>query len=265
MASLDQAIQYTQQFQDVELSMALQQLQQDPQALQRFLQNAQDSLYKDVTTQKDGTFQKIYGDLERATAANHAIVYSQQHNGDLDRLQSEVYNSRKGAAEAVTHDRDLAKRQVELNQWSAGNKLDTLFIYQQLFLILCASCILTYLWFRGIVGGMFYSAVLLVLVAIFTFTVVERAQFTQFLRDNRYWNRRKFPAIQGTIPIPNICGESLGDIGNQLQQELQAAEATAASTYQSAMQTATTAAQNTAAAASSAAATAASYNPFANL
>lgn len=248
MASLDQAIQFTQQFQDVELTTALQQLRQDPQALQRFLQNAQDSLYKDVTTQKDGAFQKIYGDLERATSANHAIFYYHQRNEDLNRLQKDVYDSRKGAADAVLFDRDLAKRQVEINQWSAGNKMDTLFVYQQLFLILCATCVLTYLWFQGMVGGMFYAAILLVLAAIFTFTVVERAQFTQFLRDGRYWHRRKFPTYQGPA-IPSICGESIGDISSQLQQEMAAVESTASSTYQSAMQAATNATQEATAAA----------------
>ena len=276
MTSLDQAIQYTQLFQDIELSTALQQLRQDPQAMQRFLQNAQDSLYKDVTTQKDGAFQKIYGDLQRATTANHAIVSYHQRNEDLGRMQKEMYDSRKGAADAVLFDRDLAKRQVEINQWSAGNKMDTLFVYQQLFLILCAACILSYLWFRGIVGSMFFAAVLFVLICIFTFTVVERAQFTQFLRDGRYWHRRKFPTYQGGIPLPNICGENLGDISSQLQQEMQAVESTAAGSYQSAMQAAadatqqaaaaaTSAAQQATAAANSAASSAANFNPFAGL
>ncbi len=269
---MDQAIQYTQQFQDVELTTALQQLRQDPQALQRFLQNAQDSLYKDVTVQKDGAFRKIYGDLERATSANHAIFYYHQRNEDLNRLQTDVYNSRKGAADSVVFDRDLAKRQVEINQWSAGSKMDTLFVYQQLFLILCAACVLSFLWFKGIVGSMFFAAILFVLIAIFTFTVVERAQFTQFLRDGRYWHRRKFPTYQGAIPIPNICGINVGDIGSQLQQEMQAVESTAAGTYQSAMQDAASATQQAAAAASSAAsaaataaAGAANSNPFAGL
>jgi hypothetical protein len=268
MASLDQLIQYTQQFQDMELTTALQQLRQDPQALQRFLQNAQDSLYKDVTTQKDGAFQKIYGDLQRATSADEAYVLYQQRNGELNRLQKEVYDSRKQVAEAVVFDRDLAKRQVELNQWSAGNKMDTLFVYQQLFLILCCGCILTFLWFRGIIGTMFYAALGLTLAAIFTFTVVERAQFTQFLRDNRYWNRRKFPTYQGPS-IPSVCGVNVGDISSQLQQEMQSVESTAAGDYQSAMQQASTAvqqgAQQAAAAVQQGAQQAAATNPFANL
>ena len=264
MASLDQLIQYTQQFQDIELTTALQQLRQDPQALQRFLQNAQDSLYKDVTAQKDGAFQKIYGDLERASSADHAYVLYRQRNDELNRLQKEVYDSRKQVAEAVVFDRDLAKRQVELNQWSAGNKMDTLFVYQQLFLILCATCILTFLWFKGIIGGLFYAALGLTLAAIFTFTVVERAQFTQFLRDSRYWHRRKFPTYQGPS-IPNVCGLNLGDMSSQLQQEMQSVESTAAGAYQSAMQQAATATQQAAGAVQQAAQQAAATNPFANL
>ena len=47
MASLDQLIDTTQLLQDAETSQALQQM--DPQSLQRYLQNAQDGLYRDVT------------------------------------------------------------------------------------------------------------------------------------------------------------------------------------------------------------------------
>lgn len=226
MTSLDQAIQFTQMFQDVELSTALQKLRQNPQEMQRFLQKAQDNLYKDVTTQKDGAFGKLYGDLEQATTTNHAMFYYHQRSEDVGNLQKEVYESRKGAADAVIHDRDLAKRQVELNQWAAGNKLDTLFIYQQLFLILCATTVLVFLWVKGAIGAPFFVAVVLVLVAIFTFTVVERAQFTQFLRDGRYWNRRKFPTHSG-IPVPNICDVDLSSAATSAEAELQQAEAQA--------------------------------------
>jgi hypothetical protein len=226
MASLDQAIQYTQLFQDIELTAALQKLRQDPQAMQRFLQKAQDNLYKDVTVQKDGAFRKLYGDLEQATTTNHSLYYYHQRNEDLSKLQKEVYESRKGAADAVIHDRDLAKRQVEINQWSTGNKMDTLFIYQQLFLILCATCVLMFLWVRGAIGAPLFVGILLVLIAIFTFTVVERAQFTQFLRDGRYWNRRKFPTYSG-IPMPNICGADISSMATDAEAALQQAEATA--------------------------------------
>jgi hypothetical protein len=207
MATIDQAINFTQMFQDVELSHALQKLRQDPQALQRFLQESQDKLYKEVTTQKDDTFQKVYGDLERASDTERAVYYYNQRNQDLNRLQEQVYNAQKGSADAVLHDRDLAKRQYEINQWSSGNKLDTLFIYSQLFIILCTFALLLYIWQNGILSKTIISVLILVLLLIFIFTIVNRAQFTNFLRDGRFWNRRKFPTYQG-IPIPNICDSS---------------------------------------------------------
>lgn len=207
MSNIDQAIQFTKMFQDVELSHALKQLRQDPQALQRFLQESQDKLYKDVITQKDDTFQKVYGELERASDTERAIYYYNQRNQDLNRLQEQVYNSQKGSADAVLHDRDLAKRQYEINQWSSSNKLDTLFIYSQLFIILCTFGLLAYVWQTGILSTTIVSILILILLLIFIFTIVNRAQFTNFLRDNRYWNRRKFPTYQG-IPIPNICDSS---------------------------------------------------------
>jgi hypothetical protein len=67
MTSVDQASKYSKQYQDIELSNALQQLRNDPVSLQQFLQNAQTNLYTDVIAQKDGAFQKIYGDLQRAS------------------------------------------------------------------------------------------------------------------------------------------------------------------------------------------------------
>ena len=262
MTSLDQAIQYTQMFQDIELTTALQKLRQDPQGLQRFLQKAQDNLYKDVTAQKDGAFGKLYGDLEQATTTNHAMFYYNQRNDAIGKLQKEVYESRKGAADAVIHDRDLAKRQVELNQWSAGNKLDTLFIYQQLFLILTATIVLLFLWLKGAIGAPLFVGVVLVLIAIFTFTVVERAQFTQFLRDGRYWNRRKFPTYTG-IPVPNICDVDVTGAVSSAEAELQQAEATAtaqaSSAYNQAQQDVQQGAQQAQAAMNSAATAASNF------
>jgi hypothetical protein len=240
MATLDQAIQYTQLFQDIEFSTALQALRQDPQALQRFLQQSQDKLYSGVTAQKRDAFQKIYGDLQQASAANNAVLTYYENNDELSRMQEELYKKLKKETGGIEYDQNIAKRQVELNQWSAGNKMDTLFIYQQLFLILCATTVLTFLWIRGAIGAPLFVVIVLVLIAIFTFTVVERAQFTQFLRDGRYWNRRKFPTYTG-IPVPNICNTNLSADLTSAEAALQQADSTATSFAQQAQQEAASA------------------------
>lgn len=204
MTSLDQAIQYTQLFQDIELSNALNNLKQNPQELQRFLQASQDKLYDAVTSQKDDTIQKVYGDLERASDAESSIYRYHQRNLDLNRLQEQVYASQKNSADAVSYDQDLAKRQYEINQWSGSNKRDTLFIYSQLFIVLCTAVIFAFAVMRGILSLFIVSILGLIVILIFVFTIVNRAQYTNFIRDNRYWNRRKFP-VYTPIPTPNIC------------------------------------------------------------
>lgn len=216
MASLDQIINTTQLFQDVETSQALQQM--DPQSLQRYLQHAQDSLYKDVTSKKDDAFQKAYGDLERATSTQHAIFYYNQRNQDLSNIQGQVYQDRKQNADAVLFDRDLAKRQYEINQWETGNKMDTLFVYQQLLIILSAVIVMFYLWKQSILSSAVFFGILFVLVCIFVFTIVNRAQYTNSIRDNRYWSQRQFPTY-AKIKVPDVCNANKlekgieGDIG----------------------------------------------------
>lgn len=230
MANLDQAVRYTQLFQDVEMSYALQQLKDNPQALQRYLQESQDKLFKDVTGKKDETFQKVYGDLERASDTGRAVYYYHQRNDDLNKLQEQVYNSQKGSADAVVHDRDLAKRQYEINQWSGSNKMDTLFIYSQLFIILCTISLLGFVWMRGILPTISVLVISLIITIIFIFTVVNRSQFTNELRDGRYWNRRKFP-VYNPVPTPNICDSGLK---KSIESTLTGIESSAFSAFNSA-------------------------------
>ena len=140
--------------------------------------------------------------------------------------------------------------------------MDTLFIYQQLFLILTATIVLLFLWLKGAIGAPLFVGVVLVLIAIFTFTVVERAQFTQFLRDGRYWNRRKFPTYTG-IPVPNICDVDVTGAVSSAEAELQQAEATAtaqaSSAYNQAQQDVQQGAQQAQAAMNSAATAASNF------
>jgi hypothetical protein len=114
--------------------------------------------------------------------------------------------AQKGDADAILNDRDLAKRQYEINQWTAGNGMDTLFIYQQLLIIVCTVIVLLFIWRQGIISNVMFFGVLFVLVCIFVFTIVNRAQYTNFLRDKRFWNRRLFPTYK-KIPVPNICSD----------------------------------------------------------
>ena len=90
MANLDQFIDYTKLFQDVELATAVGQLKQNPAQLQQFLQDQQGKVYTDIIKQKDSTFQKVYGDLTRATDSQEAILMLDKRNKELAQIQQQT-------------------------------------------------------------------------------------------------------------------------------------------------------------------------------
>jgi hypothetical protein len=87
---------------------------------------------------------------------------------------------------------DLATRQAEINEWSYNNKMDTLFVFQILFMSLLFVSILMAFKVSGLIGGAFviYSlAIVLILVVII---IVNRSMYTNNTRDYKYWNKRRF-------------------------------------------------------------------------
>lgn len=216
MANLDQVIDYTKLFQDVELASAVGQLKQNPAQLQQFLQGQQGKVYTDVIKQKDSTFQKVYGDLTRATDSQEAILMLDKRNKELAQIQQEIYSKQNSSATAVTDDKNLAGRKYEMNEWSVGNKKDTLFVFSMLFIMLSALILLTTLWRIGTISSSLCAGLAFPVILIFVLTVINRSQYTDILRDKRYWNRNTFNDKYGKIPVP-LCPGALSGIENEIQ------------------------------------------------
>jgi hypothetical protein len=87
---------------------------------------------------------------------------------------------------------DLTNRQIEINEWSYNNKMDTLFVFQLLFISLLFASILIALNKQGIVGAPFvwYSVIVVALIDIII--IINRSIYTNNWRDQRFWNKRHF-------------------------------------------------------------------------
>jgi hypothetical protein len=214
MANLDQVIDYTKLFQDVELATAIGQLKQNPAQLQQFLQGQQGKVYSDILKQKDSTFQKVYGDLTRASEAQESILMLDKRNKELAQIQKEIYNNQKGLADATTEDKNLASRKYEMNQWSIGDKNDTLFVFSSLFIVLSVLILLTGLWRLNLMSAALCGGVASFFIVIFILIVIYRSNFTNVWRDKRYWNRRTFEGKYGKIPMP-LCPGALSGIESE--------------------------------------------------
>jgi hypothetical protein len=215
MSSLENTISNVLVQQDVELAQAIQKLQSDPAKLSEFVSARKAELYDTVTKEHSDNFQKVYGDLGRSTDVVKNILYYHTRNKDLDGLQKAIFDKAKSEADAATFDSQNAKRQFEINEWTASNKGDTLFFLQLLFITLTITAPLLYMSRLGwIPNSVFYGLITLLTIAL-VLTLVVRIIYTTDIRDNRFWNRRRF-AQMGGPPTPPTC-ESIQEISSRLQ------------------------------------------------
>lgn len=213
MPTLDSTINNVLVQQDVELAQAIAELQKDPAKLSQFVTERKGELYNTVTKEHSDNFQKVYGDLGRSSDVVKNILYYHTRNKDLDGVQKAIFNKAKSEADAATFDSQNAKRQFEMNEWSASNKADTLFFLQLLFITLTITAPLLYMSRLGWVPtSVFYVLTTLLTVAL-VLTVVVRIIYTKDSRDNRFWNRRRF-AQMGGPPTPPTC-EAIQEISSR--------------------------------------------------
>ena len=214
--SLDAIISNTTLFQDVEIATAIATLQ--PAELQAYIQNQRDRVRQAVTSQKEGTFAKVYGDLDRAGKARSAIALYEERTKDLASLQKQIYDHQQDGATAMVDDKNLSNRKHEMNEWSVQNKQDTLFVLSSLFIVLSALLLLTGLWRMGMIPSTLWVGIGAPLILIFTLIVVHRSQYTDVLRNKRYWNKQINEGKYGKIPVPQCDNLNLQGAANSLQQ-----------------------------------------------
>jgi hypothetical protein len=201
---MDQSMRDVLTLQDVQLANAMTNLRNNPAKLQQFIQQQRSSLYNTVTKEHSDNFQKVFNDLKNAGNTVKNITYYHVRNKDLDSTQSAVFQKARAEADAATYDSQIAKRQFEINEWTSGNKMDTLFIMQMIFIGLTLTAPLLYMVRIGIVPWSVFSMIsFLVLVAI-VLTFVVRYQYHDKSRDLRFFNRRRFASMGGP-PTPPTC------------------------------------------------------------
>jgi len=202
-ADIQSIIDYTNIYQDIELASGIGELKKDPNQLALFLQNQQDNVFKNVVKQKEDTFQKVYGDLNRAGKSQESVLMYNLRNKQLADVQEQVYTNQKHNADAVTEDKSMAHRKNEMNEWSVNNKKDTLFVFSSLFLMLTGLTLITVLYRMSLISPYLWGFFAAFMIIIFTIIVVRRSQYTNVLRDKRYWNKQIFPSQYGQIQA--IC------------------------------------------------------------
>jgi len=156
-----------------------------------------------VKSQKESAQEYAYSDLKNGSSAIRALYYYGLRDTDLQKTQNTELSTLSATTSQMLSDKTLAERQNEINQWTASNKLDTLFVYQLLLMILCGTIILVYLMKRGLLSTTVFFMIVGAFALIFMLVIVKRVQYTNTLRDKRYWNKRSFEK-QNPVPV-SLC------------------------------------------------------------
>jgi FlaA1/EpsC-like NDP-sugar epimerase len=100
---------------------------------------------------------------------------------------------------SVEYNSQLATRQTEINEWSYNNKMDTLFVFQLLFISMLIICILMMFSYQGTIGRPFVWYTFSILVFIDILVIINRSMYTNQIRDKKQWDKVIFPGDQKTV------------------------------------------------------------------
>lgn len=194
----------TQLVQDVQYTSALRGM--TPQQKQAYFDSQKQELMNTLLNDREATFQKTHTDAVRNNAIQNSLLFYQQRNRDLDDLGATLKGQNVAAIQTASYNADLATRQYEVNEWSYNNKLDTLFVFQILFVTLLLCAILTYLHKSGFFSAAFLGLVVGIFLFVDILIIANRATYTDKTRNRRFWNKKNYPGYNlATGAGPSVC------------------------------------------------------------
>jgi hypothetical protein len=210
--------------QSIELATALAQIQSagGSNALVQFTADQRGSLMNTVMQEHSDTAAENIGDLSRSQDSLNNVMYYYARNNDVNNIQSAILDRAKTEAQGAARDSQLSKRQFEINEWTASNKAETLFMMQLLLIAVTFTIFILFLNRMGIIPTSVFSLITALVFIAFILTFVIRYQYTTYLRNGRYWNRKNYgnmSAINAPAACPspdstNSFSGLLSDFGN---------------------------------------------------
>jgi hypothetical protein len=192
--------------QDIEKIQYLQTLQADPAQYAQFLADKQGRILSEVLDTKRASFIKVSGDMARMMDMDHNSQAALMRTMDLTNTQDQVIQQQMAQQAAVQQNVDTSRRQVEINDWYAENKRETLFVLQLVLLVVLAVTVTLAAQSTGWIGEEGANYLIFFFIMVGAGTWLYRWYYTAYIRDPRYWNRRTF-AQDGTVAPPSgqIC------------------------------------------------------------
>jgi len=187
--------------QELERLKFAQDLRKNPSDYAAYVNQRVDEMSDEVFARKRAAFQKAQIDLGRYMDMDHNANFYKERNADVDRLTTSIEENNNRLVQSIAFDKDITKRQFEINEWYNYNKLETLFFLQLFFIAALSGAIIVFLQKNAIItptlAGLLYGILALVAAG----TGLYRYYYTANTRDPRLWHRRNFGAAAPPKPV----------------------------------------------------------------
>lgn len=139
--------------------------------------------------------------LTSASANNYDILTNYTINSrNLDDTLKDLKSQQTVNLNIANRNVATASRFREIKEWYYNNKLDTLFVFQLIFISILFLAVLAYLSKLNIIGIGVVGAMVGVLVVVNVLVIANRAIYTEKVRDKRYWSKRAFGIVGSPLP-----------------------------------------------------------------
>lgn len=206
-ANTNPFIPATSLFQELERLKFAQNLRKNPSDYAAYVNQRVDELSDEVFARKRAAFQKAQIDLGRYMDMDHNANFYKSRNADVDRLLTKIDENNNRISQSIKYDKDITKRQFEINEWYNYNKLETLFFLQLFFITALSGAIVVFLQKNGLITSALAGLLYLILAVVAGGTGLYRYYYTRSVRDPRLWHRRNFGSAEAP-KAPVQCDKS---------------------------------------------------------
>ena len=170
-----------------------------------YVKDRMDDIQKEALARKSDTYSRLYGSIETAANADEAAAVYATRQATVGGFQEAVQSLNNSAQNADKFNKDLSKRQFEINEWYYQNKLETLFFLQVFLISTLIMTIIIYMFKRGYMTASATGLSVVALGSVVVIVGITRYFYTSRTRDRRLWHRRYFGEMEPVKPDLLSC------------------------------------------------------------
>jgi hypothetical protein len=167
-------------------------MRQNPEAYRQMIMAKVTKIQEEAKNQKRNAFAKQFNELGRHFDMEQNAMNYANRNDDIAKMNEMNLNQITGSLDSIKYNKDLSRRQAEINDWYYQDKLETLFFLQLFFMTMLSMSIVFYFQKSGLVSTAFAGFLTFVLLIIVAIAGVYRYTYTSEFRDPRWWYKRRF-------------------------------------------------------------------------